>query len=373
MSACCCSGLSTYIRLAAILDLPEKDGHDTQRIIDGVRQWLNNALGWLLVVDNVDDANMLEDVLTQEGQGHVLLTARDPEVGTRTTTNFVAKMERGDGAALLLRRAGIIPEQGWLSAASSYEREKALAIADILRMCAFLQPDAIPEEYFTSGDVTLPEPFRPVAADAYSLAQAMGALVRYSFIQRRNEDRTVGVHRLVQDVITDQMSDYIRFDWVRHVIWIVEQTLPRLERETWKQYQRYIAHAVLALQLIEEWQIFQVSTIGLMIHVGAYLFEIAAYKRAEPICLRALQLAQLLVEPEHLLVILALHNVAMFYERWGDYQLAESYYQQAISACSKSTEPIELTTTNMPSHCSSAHWLSERSGRKRTCTLWPNA
>ena len=47
--------------------------------------------GWLLVVDNADDQNLLGDFLPQEGQGHVLLTARDPEVGTRATTIVVKK------------------------------------------------------------------------------------------------------------------------------------------------------------------------------------------------------------------------------------------------------------------------------------------
>jgi len=411
--------ISDYARLAALLDLPERDDPDTQRVIDGVKQWLNNHSGWLLVVDNADDPNILGDFLPQEGQGHVLLTARDPEVGTRVSTIVVEKMERVVGATLLLRRAGIVPEQGWLNEASRHDRKTALEIseemdghplaldqagafiaetgctvgeyldfyhkrrdrllqergrkyfghptslastillsfeqveqvntlaASVLRMCAFLHPDDIPEELFTSGDFSLPETFHPVAAETYFLAEAMRALVRYSFIQRRTEDKTVSIHRLVQDVIKDQMNDATQFDWVRHVVWVVAQTLPRLEQATWKQYQRYIAHAIVCLQHIGEWQIYQQTTVSLMIRVGAYLHEIAAYTRAEPICRRALQLAQTLVEPEHLLVILALHNMAMLYERWGDYEQAESYYLEAISACSRRPEPITLTTANI--------------------------
>ena len=131
------------------------------------------------------------------------------------------------------------------------------------------------------------------------------------------------------------------------MVWVVAQTLPCLEQATWKHYQRYIAHAIVCLQHIEEWQIYQQTTVSLMIRVGAYLHGIASYTRAEPICRRALQLAQTLVEPEHLLVILAMHNMAMLYEHWGDYEQAESYYLEAISACSRSSEPITLTTANI--------------------------
>ena len=59
--------ISDYARLAAILDLSEKDDPDKQRIIDGVKQWLNNHMDWLLVVDNADDPNLLVDFLPQGG------------------------------------------------------------------------------------------------------------------------------------------------------------------------------------------------------------------------------------------------------------------------------------------------------------------
>ena len=60
----------------------------------------------------------------------MLLTARDPEVGTRASTIVVEKMEREDGATLLLRRAGIVPEQGRLNEASSHDSKKALEISE---------------------------------------------------------------------------------------------------------------------------------------------------------------------------------------------------------------------------------------------------
>ena len=119
------------------------------------------------------------------------------------------------------------------------------------------------------------------------------------------------------------MNEEMQFDWVRHVIWVVAHTLPRFERATWKQYQRYISHAILCLQLIDDWQMYQETTVNLMIRVGAYLHEIASYTRAEPICRRALQLAQTIVEPEHLLVIRATIMWRCYTNAGGDYEQAE--------------------------------------------------
>jgi transcriptional regulator with XRE-family HTH domain len=98
--------ISDFVRIASILQLPEKDDPAKQRVVDGVKLWLNSNRDWLLVLDNVADPNLVDAFLPQEGQGHILLTARDQEVGTRATTFVVKKMEKrrwGDTLASSLK------------------------------------------------------------------------------------------------------------------------------------------------------------------------------------------------------------------------------------------------------------------------------
>lgn len=411
--------MSDFVRMASILCLPEKDEQDKQRIIDGVKQWLNSNRDWLLVLDNVGDPNLLNGFLPQEDKGHVLLTSRDPEAVLGATTITVEKMEIEVGATLLLRRARVLRRQETIGEASELEREKALEIskqmdghplaldqagayiaetsctvaeyldfylarrkkllddrgrnylghpdslattihlslekveqvnpvaANLLRMCAFIHPDDIPEELFTTGDFALPATYHPVAADAYFLTEAIRVLVRYSFIQRCTEVKTVSVHRLVQDVLKDQMNYEMQFRWASHTVWVVARTLSHLELGAWNQYQRYIPHAIVCIKLVDVWQIYYEATVYLTILVGAYLRESASYTQAEPICLQALQLAQAILEPEHAFVILGLHNLAMLYEHWGDYEKAESYYLEAVETCSRKPDPNTLTSANI--------------------------
>ena len=54
------------------------------------------------------------------------------------------------------------------------------AAADLLRLCAYLAPDAIPEEILTQGAAHLGPVLGPVAADAFLLGQAIEALRAYS-------------------------------------------------------------------------------------------------------------------------------------------------------------------------------------------------
>jgi hypothetical protein len=67
---------------------------------------------------------------------------------------------------------------------------------DIIRMCAFMAPDAIPEEILTAGE----EPdlaFREAVAEA----------AKYSLISRNAVESSLEIHRLVQDVVRDGLDD----------------------------------------------------------------------------------------------------------------------------------------------------------------------
>lgn len=64
-----------FAAIAALLDLPEKESQEQSKIIDAVKNWLEQNKGWLLVLDNADDPVLLRPFVPQ-GKGHVLLTSR---------------------------------------------------------------------------------------------------------------------------------------------------------------------------------------------------------------------------------------------------------------------------------------------------------
>src|SRR3989440_6562691 len=84
--------------------------------------------------------------------------------------------------------------------------QKNPAAADLLRLCAFLAPDAIPETIITQGASHLGPQLAPVGTDAYLLNQAIAALRAYSLVQREASSEggfLLSVHRLVQAVLKD--------------------------------------------------------------------------------------------------------------------------------------------------------------------------
>lgn len=65
------------------------------------------------------------------------------------------------------------------------------AAIDLLSLCVFLHPDAIPEEIFTENVEYLGPLLQPVAQDSFALNSLYRELLRFSLIQRRARDKTL--------------------------------------------------------------------------------------------------------------------------------------------------------------------------------------
>ena len=86
------------------------------------------------------------------------------------------------------------------------------AAADLLRLCAFLAPDGIPLETLVTHAETLPEPLASTLRDPDGARDAVSLLLRLSLADA-GEARTINVHRLVQLVTREWLSDNERRRW----------------------------------------------------------------------------------------------------------------------------------------------------------------
>src|SRR5260370_7549626 len=80
------------------------------------------------------------------------------------------------------------------------EQESAAA-ADLLRLLAFLDPEAIPEEIMTLSAAELGLALGMVASDPLEVDTIFELLLRYSLIRRNPEVKFLSIHRLVQAVL----------------------------------------------------------------------------------------------------------------------------------------------------------------------------
>ncbi|SRR6266567_778708 len=229
----------------------------------------------------------------------------------------------------LLQRRGKFstdhPESVTTTWSLSFQRVEQInpAASDLLRLCAFLDPDAIPEEIITEG-VLEPSSFLSLlAADPLKLNEAIEVLLHFSLIRRNPNTTMLTVHRLVQAVIKEVMNDETQCQWAERTVRIVNRIFPDVVYETWIRCQRYLPHAQACELLIEQYRFFFPEAGRLLNQAGSYLYFHAQYADAEPLLKQALTIREQVLGSKHPDMVISLNNLALLYRAQSKYAEAE--------------------------------------------------
>ncbi len=415
--------LSSYVALAALLNLQEQDEQEQMIIVQVVKQWLQTHTRWLLILDNADDLAVARQFLPPILGGHVLLTTRAQAMGRIARRLEVETLSLEQSALFLLRRAGLLSAEALLVQATeqdralartlceeleglplaldqagayieetgcsladyqqlwrqrrttllaerrglindhphpvattwnlSFERVKQAnpAAADLLRVCALLAPDAIPEELFIKGASHLGPHLAAVGTDTYLLHQVREALLSYSLVRRTTSSGAMAssettallsIHRLVQVVLKDAMPLQIVSDWAERVVLAVDAAFSK--RDTtfprWSSHcEQLLPHTLAATQLIETYHISRSEAGHLLYVTGFYLEGHARYQEAETLYQRAISIREQLLGPEHPDVATWLTRLGYLYTDQGKHVDAEPLFQRALRIWEEQSGP----------------------------------
>ncbi len=238
-------------------------------------------------------------------------------------------------AEVLKRRGRLVTDHPdpvattWSLSFEKVEQANPVA-ADLLRLCAFLDPDVIPEELITKGASELGPILQAVAAEPIRLNEAIADVRTYSLL-RRNPDHTLTIHRLVQAVLKQGMNTSTQRRWAERAVRAVNQAFPEVDYDTWLQCQHYMPQVQACAALIDQWNMTFEEAAQLLIQAGNYLYESAQYTQAEPLCQRALDIREKILGPEHRDTATTLNQLAVLYWRQGKYEQAEPLLQRALA------------------------------------------
>ncbi len=202
--------------------------------------------------------------------------------------------------------------------------------SDLLDFCSFLHPDAIPEEIITVGAAYLTPSLQTIAHDDLQFHSSLAALLAYSLVQRNADERMLNMHRLVQAVIKDSMNDEKRQMWTNRTVQVVDEALPPfIEFNTWSQCDRYLPHAQVCVEHIEQEGMISPEAVHLLNQTGYYLHKRGRYQEAEPLFER---LFAMLYQPDSMdhNTAVSLNNLALLYYEQGAYGKAEQLLQRAL-------------------------------------------
>ena len=390
-----------YVRLAAALGLPERDAQDQSVVVDAVRHWLGQQSRWLLILDNARDIALVREYLPQGPSGHVLLTSLDQRWRGMATPVGVAGLEPSAAAAFLMRRTGRVGEEDMAVALSqelgylplaleqagayieatgrslaeyldlyrqyrlcllergepspdhpetvrttwllSLERVQATApaAAELLMLCAYLAPDAIPRDIVRDGADYLPPSLAEEVADELRFDAAVAELRRYSLIEAEGDDLVV--HRLVQVVVREELETEATRRWLIAAVGVVDHAFPADGHgpRRWPRCARLLPHVYAVLDRLDEARIRFDAAVDILRRAGLYQLEREQLPAALATFERMAALSAWFSGPGSYPVATAINNMGSVLIRMGRLAEARDHYAQALEINEKCLPPTD--------------------------------
>jgi tetratricopeptide (TPR) repeat protein len=298
-----------YMQLGSALGVPEPEPPNQTNAIEAIRRRLEQMHErWLLIFDNASQPADVLSYFPRGGDGNVLVTSINPEwTGTaeplplgvysdlEAVEYLLTRTGQADGesATALAGELGNLPLA--LAQAGAYATSTGMSIAryldlfrerhdelllrgnldpvyphtvattwdlsfklvesessmarDLLILCAFLAPDAIPLNLLLSQLDEVPEPIAYAARTVLALEDAKALLRRLSLVEFI-DDNALSVHRLVQMVTRDRLTEEERRGWVEIAIATMVSAFPTeiADERVWSTCNLLLPHALAAIE-----------------------------------------------------------------------------------------------------------------------------
>jgi Tfp pilus assembly protein PilF len=396
--------LEGYAALAGPLGVAPPDESELAALAEAVCRELVRRDRWLLVFDAASEPSELEVLLPKGGGGRVLITSRNPGWPFASALE-VPVLSRGDTVRFLLARTkqndeaaarALADQLGDLplavEQAAAYMVETGLTLAtylelfrtrrselwheekppvgypetvgttwtmavdrlraaepravDLLSLCAFLAPEAIPRRLLAEHDGALPSDLGEAVADPLRLNRLVGALRRYSLVEVTGEG--LNLHRLVQAATRDALTGATTRRWVEAAVAMMNAAFPYVEDDpsTWAPSGELLAHALAAAGHGETAGPDLPGLPRLLNEAASFLETRAEFDRARTTYQRALKLAEETLGPCDPKVATYANNLGHALRAQGDLPGARACFEQALAIDEASFGPEHPTVAS---------------------------
>ena len=245
---------------------------------------------------------------------------RDPEVARRLRATGLASDEYPESVA-----------RTWLLHFDRLRQERPAAI-ELLRLCAFLDPDAVDLELLSPGSAETGEVLAAALADPLERTETAGALARASLVTIAAEGH-LRVHRLVQAVTRDQLDSDQAAAWAASALWLIAAVFPDTpaEHRSWPVCAGLAAHAAAVTTFAEPYPDLAEKSAALLNLLGIYLHVSAQHKAARATLERALAVKEAVYGPDHPEVAGTLTMLGLLQKDLGDLPAARATLERALA------------------------------------------
>lgn len=178
------------------------------------------------------------------------------------------------------------------------ERYDAAAL-EMLQICAFLFPRAIPEEVLFKGVAYAGPQTQRIAKKHAALKEEVEWLCDFALLDRDSSSQTVSIHPLVQALVKDTLDAETYRYWAERTILAINKTFPKRGAVTWQKCQRWFLQALACADLIESLGMMLPEAGSLLHRAGSYAGEFGFSTEAQQLLRQALSIHEKILGREH--------------------------------------------------------------------------
>ncbi|HEU5378316.1 MAG TPA: tetratricopeptide repeat protein [Ktedonobacteraceae bacterium] len=219
----------------------------------------------------------------------------------------------------------------WLLSLQQIEQTNPTCV-EILRFCAFLAPDAIPEELIMRGMVERGGNSPEAALDRFKLNEALETLRKYSLVRRYGSTPPMlSIHRLVQTVLQQSMNSETQRFWSELTVKVVNAVFPEGDYASSANHHYYLSHVQVCATYIEQHHLYFPEAARLLFRAGAFLYFHGFYAQSRIFHQQACSIREQMLAPDPLALSESLNALALLFRVQNDYQQAEELHRRALA------------------------------------------
>ena len=250
--------------------------------------------------------------------GGYLELYRDPVLARQLRDNGLDSAEYPESVA-----------QTWLLSFTQLSDEHPAAV-ELLRLCAFLDPDDLDLDLLSAGGEEIGEVLASVLGNQMGRTEAAGALAATRLVTIPAKDH-LRVHRLVQAVTRDQLDDHQAAEWAKRALNLIAAILPPdpADHRSWPAYAKLAPHIEAAAGHVTSCSVLT-DKISLLNALAIYLEASGQLRAARTTCERVVAIAETVYGPDDPEVAKRLDNLGAVQLRLGELREARTNIEHAL-------------------------------------------
>jgi tetratricopeptide (TPR) repeat protein len=398
----------SFARLGQALGMKISENTSLDAIRHQLRRELSKLPGYLLIFDNAPGPQDVRNYLPPDGKGHILITSRNPVWGTMGHAFQLRALDRQHSIRLLLDRSSAKEDEASANvlaqalgdlplaleqAAACLEQTKqpfreylasfenhwgellrrgrpsadypdtaamvlelslrqvetvSTAATNLMNLCAFLAPDEIPFSLLRDSAPVMEHPVSQVCTDPVKLDRAVAALLRFSLLDATATGLTI--HRLVQAIARDRMSQEIKEKWARVALRVAGTfKFDSSDVYSWPRAGLCVPHVIAATSHCRKLQIELPACAELLNEAGRYLHKRSQLTHAKDVLETSLALHKEIFGERHPKVANVTNNLGRTLKDLGRDLDAIGMFETALTLDEQAygaTDPHVATVVN---------------------------